>query len=467
MRSSLIGCGADGAAARRRGFRRLGERQGGPESAREGQGAEAREPGFHPWSFRFRKWRATPRAARSRSAARPPSESAPSFHIRARNPTAFSSAHSAPRFARLRRGQAARRRAASLARRRDARRRARRRSGRAEPPAPAIAMHGAPALPAGFRRASLCRPGRAEGRQAAARLSRDFRQPQSVQRQGALDRRRARRPRVSDPDGAFARRAVHALRPHRRNPSKPTPPATTRPSGSTRGRISPTASPITAEDVRFSFELLRDQGTAAAARGFRAWSNRWRRPDAADDPLRPRRRRRPRTAADPGAHAGAVAPAHRRRAFRGSDPRNSRRLRPLCRRQRRPRPPPDVYRRDPNYWAQGPRRSRAGSTISTRSTSNISRTRPRCSPHSPPASTMCGSRTTRRAGATATISRRAGAATSSSRRCRSDCRRACPASPSTRGAPCSPTFACARRWPRCSTSNGSTRRCSPAPSRAP
>ena len=55
-----------------------------------------------------------------------------------------------------------------------------------------------------------------------------------------------------------------------------------------------------------------------------------------------------------------------------------------------------------------------------------------------------------------------GTGASSRPRSRAGCRRASPASPSTPAAPCSPTSGCARRWPRCSTSSGSTPICSAA-----
>ncbi len=86
--------------------------------------------------------------------------------------------------------------------------------------------------------------------------------------------------------------------------------------------------PITSDDVLFSFDLLKNQGPPAGPR--RLWigscggSGR-----PANGALRPRRRQRPRAAADARPDADPVARPHRRRPLFRSDPRHSRRLRPL------------------------------------------------------------------------------------------------------------------------------------------
>ena len=208
-----MGCGAAGAPAG--GLARLGEREGSAEHAREGQGAEARKPGIHPSSFRFRTKRGgdvakspTSKAPTSKR-AEPRSEGAPSFHIRRRNPTSFSRhgyATSAPA-------------ARASGRRREHHSCAPRRSVLAAPAdadvaAPAIAMHGAPALPAGLRHAALrqsARRRRAERCGLACLGAFDSLNPYNVKAlstaAGAL------RPCLRIADGALARRAVHALRP--------------------------------------------------------------------------------------------------------------------------------------------------------------------------------------------------------------------------------------------------------------
>ena len=197
-------------------------------------------------------------------------------------------------------------------------------------------------------------------------------------------------------------------------------------------RISPTASPITADDVRFTFELLRDHGPPPQRAAF-ALVKSVTTPDAADDPLRSRRRRRPRIAADPGADAGAVARAT-------PTPRIS-----PTRRWRFPSAPAPIsstasipaaassIAATPNYWGRDlpvvarplqfrphrdrlfPRRDLAVLRLRRRALRRAHRGR-------------------RRPLARATtISRRGGAAKSWSRRSRSACPRACRASPSTPG----------------------------------
>ena len=94
---------------------------------------------------------------------------------------------------------------------------------------------------AGLHAFLLRQSGRAEGRPPRARRLRLLRQPQSAHHQR---RRRQRHPRFyhREPDGARARRAVHALWPHRRDASRCPRTARRSPSISIPRRTSPTAS---------------------------------------------------------------------------------------------------------------------------------------------------------------------------------------------------------------------------------
>ena len=134
-----------------------------------------------------------------------------------------------------------------------------RREAHAAEPRHAIAMHGEPALPAGFTQLPYANPDRAQGRPPRAGRARHLRQPQSLHRQGhrpAVDPRL----RGRKPDGARLRRAVHALRTDRARRSRPTPQRSY-----VTFHLDPAArfsdgKPVTAEDVIFSWQLLRDKG---------------------------------------------------------------------------------------------------------------------------------------------------------------------------------------------------------------
>ena len=67
----------------------------------------------------------------------------------------------------------------------------------------------------GLRPSDLCQSGRAQRRATGARRARHFRQPQSAHRQGSA-RRQHPQLRDREPARARLRRAVHALRPARR-----------------------------------------------------------------------------------------------------------------------------------------------------------------------------------------------------------------------------------------------------------
>ena len=68
------------------------------------------------------------------------------------------------------------------------------------------------------------------------------------------------RVRHREPDGARARRAVHALRPYRRDASRCRRTAARSPSISIRKAHFSDGKPITADDVLFSLELLKEKG---------------------------------------------------------------------------------------------------------------------------------------------------------------------------------------------------------------
>ena len=128
--------------------------------------------------------------------------------------------------------------------------------------------------------------------------------------------------RGREPDGARLRRAVHALRPARAHRSKPTPSAATSPSSSIRRRSFSDGKPVTADDVIFSWQLLRDKGRP----NFRTYYAKVAKAEAivrAHRALRSDRRRRPRAAADPRPDAGA-GQARRSIRTRSRTPRSSR-----------------------------------------------------------------------------------------------------------------------------------------------
>ena len=237
------------------------------------------------------------RGTASHSDARPRSESAPSFHIRRRNPTSFSRSRVLAALA-----AAALIGALTFAG-----------VGQAEPAATAIAMHGAPALPADFAALPYANPDAPKG--GVLRLA----------YLGAFD--------SLNPFNVKALTTAEGLGGHvfetlmARSHDEPFTLygliAETIETDAARDyvtfRLNPRAhfsdgEPVTAEDVRFSFELLRAKGRPqqrAAYALVKSVDDAGR----ADHPLRPRRRRRPRTAVVPGSHARAVAPSHRRRAF--------------------------------------------------------------------------------------------------------------------------------------------------------
>ena len=131
-------------------------------------------------------------------------------------------------------------------------------AARAEP-AHGIALHGAPKQPADFAHFSYVNPDAPKGGRLMLGALRLLRQPQPADRQG---RRRQRHPRVRhrEPDGARPGRAVHALR-----PASPRPSRCPRTAASITFNLNPKARfsdghPITADDVLFSFELLKQKG---------------------------------------------------------------------------------------------------------------------------------------------------------------------------------------------------------------
>ena len=209
----------------------------------------------------------------------------------------------------------ARRRAAG---RRAAGRRRNRRAGRGDRHARRAGPRG------GFRESALRQSGRAEGRPARPRLSRRVRQPESLQRQGPVDRGGPRRQRLSIADGAFRGRAVHALRPDRRERRDRSSPRFGRLPAQPRRAF---LRRISCHDGRRRLHLQspEGEGPSAAAGGLQPGPERrcGGRPNGA---LRSFRGERPRAAADPWADAGPVPRPHRRRAFRGPDPADSRRF---------------------------------------------------------------------------------------------------------------------------------------------
>ena len=163
-----------------------------------------------------------------------------------------------------------------------------------------------------------------------------------------------------------------------------------------RARISPTARAITADDVRFTFELLRDEGPAARSAPLSRWSNRVTTPDpltirfdlaGADD------RELPLILA---LMPALLAPPHRRGAFRRRDAGRSRSApAPIVVDERRSRP---AHRLSPRPQLLGRATCR-----STRGLYNFDRIAIDYYPRRVvavrrlrrPGSSTCGSRTTR------------------------------------------------------------------------
>ncbi len=105
----------------------------------------------------------------------------------------------------------------------------------------------------------LCQSGRAEGRHPETGGERQFRQPQPVHHH------RCRRPGLARlclriVARALQRRAVLALWPDRRRPSRRRPIAAGSNSPSTRTAKFSDGQPVTVDDVIFSLELLREHG---------------------------------------------------------------------------------------------------------------------------------------------------------------------------------------------------------------
>ena len=101
-----------------------------------------------------------------------------------------------------------------------------------------------------------------------------------------------------------------------RKRSKPTPSAATSPSRSIRGRAFSDGKPVTADDVIFSWQFLRDKGRP----NFRTYYSKVAKAEALSrtrGALRSRRHRRPRTAADPRTDAGAAQARDRSGHLRG------------------------------------------------------------------------------------------------------------------------------------------------------
>ena len=220
-------------------------------------------------------------------------------------------------------------------------------------------------------------------------------------------------------------------------------------------------SPITADDVRFTFELLRDHGRPPQRTAF-ALVKSVTTPDAhtirfdltgANDrelplilALMPVLSRAHTDAADFNEASLAIPVGSGPYVVDSVDP--GRRI---------------VYRRDPHYWGRDLPVSRGLDNFDRIEIDYyrdeflaVHRLRGRALRFS--------YRGRRRAlAARLRFSAPAPMARSSSNRRRSSCRAACPGSCSTPAARNSPMCACARRWPRCSILSGSTRRCSAAP----
>ncbi len=179
--------------------------------------------------------------------------------------------------------------------------------------------------------------------------------------------------------------------------------------------------PVTAEDVVFSWQLLRDHGRPNHRTYYSKVAE-------ADDPrcahraFRFCRQQRPRTAAHPRPDAGAAEARDRRRDLRGNDADEADRQRSLCRRRSRCRQERHVQARSRIIGAARCR-SIAACGISTRSASIITATPTPISKPSRPGSTTCAARTIRAAGRPATIFRPCATAASSRNRFRAACRK--------------------------------------------
>ena len=179
-----------------------------------------------------------------------------------------------------------------------------------------------------FQPYALCQSRCAEGRPAGAGHSRHLRQPQSPDRPGP---RRAANPRLRgrEPDGARQRRGLHALRPAgqkrrdrrrqelRHLPSRSAGAVLGRPAGARRGRA-------------VFLGLAARQGPSQPSPVlFQGRKGRSARP--AHGAVRLRRRRRPRTAADPRPDADLAQARRRCRDLRGNLDDGADRLRALPR----------------------------------------------------------------------------------------------------------------------------------------
>ncbi len=178
-------------------------------------------------------------------------------------------------------------------------------------PIAAVAAQPAPARHRHARRAEiqsrlrpfrLCKPRRAQGRRGASGGHGQLRQSQPLHRQGPG---RRHRPALRDADGILGRRALQRIRPDRRKHR-----SARRNAIWVVFNLRPQArfhdgSPITADDVLFSFDILTHQGHAQLP-GLLPERGEGRKAGRPQGPLQLRPRRQPRTAADPGPAAGAV-----------------------------------------------------------------------------------------------------------------------------------------------------------------
>ena len=127
-------------------------------------------------------------------------------------------------------------------------------------PRHAIAMHGEPALPAGFAHLRYVNPAAPKGGRLVHGMLGTFDSLNPFIVKGLRDPRHSS-PRLRDrePDGARLRRAVHALRPARRTVETDDARTYVTFTLDPAARFSD-GRPVTADDVVFSWQLLRDKG---------------------------------------------------------------------------------------------------------------------------------------------------------------------------------------------------------------
>ena len=209
--------------------------------------------------------------------------------------------------------------------------------------------------------------------------------------------------------------------------------------------------PVTADDVVFSWQLLRDRGRPNHRIYYSKVAKAEILPNARCASIWPT----PRIAnsADPRPDAGARKARDQPRNVRGNLDDAAARQRSLSDRPRRSRQERHPARAIPSIGA-AILRSIAVSGISTRSVSTITATPVRITRPSRRDCSTCARRTTRAAGRRPMISPRCATGASSRKASPPACRSRASPSCSIRGARSFPTSACARRSRSCSISNG-------------